>query len=379
MEDQLNAVYDAYEKSPEYKLAVETWCSEILRGGVSIEDDSKFDEARFSEIVTSIVRQLVLVGFSVLDRKTLYAKPRAIIRWDQQKAVWTTPEKEDIFCIVSAPVGFSSDGGGSTVLTSPGVAALPIFEQISELISNHLKRDAFNSTPAMYTTPNPQLSTGDLVTPSFIAPRSSGPNAPQPDETTVDRRYELLMALQGKTHELRRFSRAPLTAGGGFPEARQNSLHTEYMLTDGQVSASEARHLASSVSDHVRLYSKIRQVLLQTLGVPPQVLGENVNSERLAGSAEITDQAVRLHALQVTKYRETINRLLEFTGCVIRPFVPEADVVRYAPLFRPEVHRELFASAVGVPVQFLVEDTRIPSQDIDPKKKPTERGDPMRT
>ena len=62
MEDQLNAVYDAYEKSPEYKLAVETWCSEILRGGVSVEDDSKFDEARFSEIVTSVVRQLVLVG-----------------------------------------------------------------------------------------------------------------------------------------------------------------------------------------------------------------------------------------------------------------------------------------------------------------------------
>lgn len=377
MEAQFDAVYKAYKMCPEYKLAVDTWCAEIMRGGIAEGDVVSIGISKFDDIVISVIRQLVLVGFAVLDKKTLCVKPRAVLNWNHQDATWISPSEDDMVCIVSAPVGFSSDCGTGHLLTSPGASALPIYEQLSALNANHRQRDAFNSTPAMYTTPNPQLSTGDLVTPSFIAPRSSGRNAPDPDETTVGRRYELLMALQHKTSELRRYSRAPLMAGGGFPEAQHASVHTEYMLTDGQVSASEARHLSSSVSDHVRLFSKLRQVLLQTLGVPPQVLGENVNSERLAGSSEITDQAVRLHALQVARYRDSINTLMEPTGYTIRPFVPEADVIRYASMFRPEIHRELFASAVGVPVQFLVDDTRGMSQAIDPKKSVTERGDPM--
>ena len=255
------------------------------------------------------------------------------------------------------------------------------------MISLHRQRDRFNSLPTMYTNANPNIVTGDLVRPAFIAPRaasviigSSGVQGGQPDHTSLARRYELLESLMRQSRELRTFSRTPFAAGAGFPEAIA-SEHNEFMISDGQVMAGEARHLQPPVSDFGRHFQKLRQMLFQTLGVPPQALGENVNSERLAGSAAITDLAIRLYYQRITAYRDRINDLIRPLKCSIRPFVSESDVVRYAPLFKPDVHRELIATALGVPVDFLVDNTQIISQTIDAKdggiKTPEkERGDP---
>jgi hypothetical protein len=49
-------------------------------------------------------------------------------------------------------------------------------------------------------------------------------------------------------------------------------------------SVGEARHLQAPVSDMNRLIKHYVHSFYQALGVPPQKLGENVNSERLAGS-----------------------------------------------------------------------------------------------
>ncbi len=45
----------------------------------------------------------------------------------------------------------------------------------------------------------------------------------------------------------------------------------------------EARHLQAPVADMNRLVKHYVHSFYQALGVPPQKLGENVNSERLAG------------------------------------------------------------------------------------------------
>ena len=373
MDSQIDEVIDAFTKSPEYRLSIDTWFSEVIRGGIVIEPDSKFDETHFTELISGIVRQLVLVGFCVIDIKNLKVKSRTTITWDVQRRSWSAGAEDDTtICIVSPPVAIGN--GDGLTLTSFGAAALPIYKHFDGLIKHSQKRDAFNSMPSLYTTPNPNIGNGDIVRPAFITTRGPG-GVDQPDHTTVGRRYELLENLMERSRELRTFSRTPLVTGGGFPEAKE-TVHNEFLVTDGQVMATEARHLQAPVGDFNRLFSKLRQMLLQTLGVPPQTLGENVNSERLAGSAAISNQALRLHAQRVAYYRDQINKTLEEYGCTIRPFVQESDVIKYALLFRADVHRELFASALGIPPQFLIEDTRYISQQIDGPKAITERGDP---
>ena len=48
-------------------------------------------------------------------------------------------------------------------------------------------------------------------------------------------------------------------------------------------SVGEARHLQAPVADMNRLVRHYVHSFYQALGVPPQKLGENINSERLAG------------------------------------------------------------------------------------------------
>ena len=374
MDDQIKQILSAFTESPEYRLSVDTWFSEVIRGGIVVEDDAKHDENFFTELISGIVRQLVLVGFCVIESSTLQIKPQTTITFDTEEQAWSAGNSDkNTICIASAPVALGDEHG--LTLTSFGAAAIPIYDYFTSIIKYSQKRDAFNSMPSLYTTPNPNIGNGDIVRPAFISGRGQG-GVDQPDHTTVGRRYELLEDLMERSRELRTFSRKPLIVGGGFPEAKE-TIHNEFMVTDGQVMATEARHLQPPVGDFNRLFSKLRQMLLQTLGVPPQTLGENVNSERLAGSAMISGQALRLHNQRVAYYREQINKTIEEYGCTIRPFVGESDVIKYALLFKPEVHRELFASALGIPPQFLIEDTRYLSQQLDNPKAITERGDPI--
>lgn len=388
MDEQMSRVYDAYEASAEYKLAVDTWYSEMVRGGIVMDENPEM--APFClDLIAAIVRQLVLVGFVVVDPEKRCVLPRATVEWHKETATWISrgeADKDLLVCVTSAPVSLGTSD--AKTLTSPGYAALSVHEQLTDMVALHQQRDRFNSLPTMYTTANPNITTGDLLRPAFVAPRGAsviiGPSGSahggQADHTSVARRHELLESLMRQSRELRTFSRMPFAAGAGFPEAVASD-HSEFMISDGQVMASEARHLQPPVSDFGRHFQKLRQMLFQTLGVPPQALGENVNSERLAGSAAITDLAIRLYYQRITAYRERINQLMRNLQCSIRPFVSEADVVRYAPLFKPDVHRELIATALGVPVDFLVANTQIMSQAIDTKDtgiKPPERerGDP---
>ena len=59
--------------------------------------------------------------------------------------------------------------------------------------------------------------------------------------------------------------------------------HDELFVTDGMSIGTEARHLYGPVSDFNRLIRTYDHDLLMAAGVPPQKLGMNVNSERLAG------------------------------------------------------------------------------------------------
>lgn len=350
---EISEILEAYTESPEYRTAVETWQLEVTRAGISLDNTSKVGFEAALDLVHNITRQIVLVGFAVIvDGRVV---PEANINWNEEESEWTTSANGEAFiCMFMQPVLIA----GTWRLGSYGSAALSIWHQLSGMMSNLAARDTFNSIPSVYTTVNPNMTPGDSIAPSFIAARGNQANAAsiEADHTTVARRHDLLGELMEQSQKIRQFSRIPLVAGGGF-EQEAPKQHMEFFVTDGQVSAGEGRHLNGPVSDFNRLMRTLRQSLFQSLGVPPQILGENVNSERLAGSTQITTQAIRIHNVRLVDMRARINGTLDEMGIVVRPFASESDIIRFRHAFKPEVHRALLAASIGIPEEFLIDDT----------------------
>ena len=124
----------------------------------------------------------------------------------------------------------------------------------------------------------------------------------------------------------------------------------------------EARHLQAPVADMNRLVKHYVHSFYQALGVPPQKLGENVNSERLAGyvgtaphrqpqgsvyvpgwayptvcrSEMISSEALWTHEARVRDLRDVVNATLEVLGISLRPSVRYRVLVQHPELFDPE-------------------------------------------
>jgi hypothetical protein len=352
MKRQQQRVYAAYTESPQIRLAVETWQNSVLAGGFESSSLIAIDQARY--LLGDIIRQLVLVGFAVLVGGAVDGD--ASIAWDNSEKAWRADADTDTnvaVCIFSPPARLGSD----TVLSSYGVAAVAVWDKLSRLEHNMMTRDALNSMRSVYTTVDANVTPGNALTPSFISARSNPAASGDADYTTSIRRHELLRELARHTEAAREEDTGTrLAAGGGFPMDTQVKRHDELFVTDGMALGSEARHLNGPVSDFNRLVRTYDHDLLMAAGVPPQKLGMNVNSERLAGSEMISSQALRNFDERVREIRTVINETLEPLGVVIRPSVSYAILVHHANLFDPRKHRELLADRLGIPHDYLATD-----------------------
>lgn len=353
MTSELESVYRAFSLSPQIRLAVETWQTSVLEAGVEAKTQEDSERIRF--LLLDVIRQLVLAGFAVVVDGAVDAS--AVIQWNQDQKTWTTDATEDseaTICIFMPPARLKD----RTVLSSYGASALHVFEKLDHIERNMMLRDSLNSSRSVYTVVNPNLTPGDALTPSFLAPRSNPSGAADADYTTSIRRHELLRELAKHTESVREGDvESQMVAGGGFPIDSRVKRHEENFVTDGMAIGNEARHLHGPVSDMNRLLRTYDHDLLMAAGVPPQKLGMNVNSERLAGSEMISSQAIRNFDSRVRELRAVVNQMIMPLGVEIRPSVPYSVLVQHASMFKPEVHRELLSSSLGIPAEYLVDDT----------------------
>lgn len=353
MTSELESVYRAFSLSPQIRLAVETWQTSVLQAGVEAKTQEDSERIRF--LLLDVIRQLVLAGFAVVVDGAVDAS--AVIQWNRDQKTWTTDATEDseaTICIFMPPARLKD----RTVLSSYGASALHVFEKLEHIERNMMLRDSLNSSRSVYTVVNPNLTPGDALTPSFLAPRSNPSGAADADYTTSIRRHELLRELAKHTESVREGDvESQMVAGGGFPIDSRVKRHEENFVTDGMAIGNEARHLHGPVSDMNRLLRTYDHDLLMAAGVPPQKLGMNVNSERLAGSEMISSQAIQNFDSRVRELRAVVNQMIVPLGVEIRPSVPYSVLVQHASMFKPEVHRELLSSSLGIPAEYLVDDT----------------------
>jgi hypothetical protein len=352
MQRQQDRIYAAYSQSPQIRLAVETWQNSVLASGFDVTTPVATDQVRY--LIGDILRQLVLIGFAVILDGVV--DPQSTITWDSSEKAWRADADEDAdvtVCIFSPPARLRDD----MILTSYGAAAVPVWEKLSHLEQNMMLRDSLNSVRSVYTTVDPNVTVGNSLTPSFVAARSNPNAAADADYTTSIRRHELLRELAKHTESARGDDLgSQLVAGGGFPIDARVKHHDELFVTDGMSMGAEARHLSGPVSDFNRLLRTLDHDLLMAAGVPPQKLGMNVNSERLAGSELISSQALDNFNARVREIRATVNESLLPLGVVIRPTVPYPVLVQHANLFEPSKHRELLADSLGIPHDYLTAD-----------------------
>ena len=65
---EVREVLGAFVESPQFRLGVESWQLSTVAGGIDVAPGSPVDQRRASELVHSMVRQLVLMGFCVIRK-----------------------------------------------------------------------------------------------------------------------------------------------------------------------------------------------------------------------------------------------------------------------------------------------------------------------
>ena len=93
-----------------------------------------------------------------------------------------------------------------------------------------------------------------------------------------------------------------------YADDESGNFHSEHVVTDGK-NATETKILLS-MADGPFVYQRARHQAMTLLGVPPQSIGESVNSERTAAHHKQFATALEMFKQEVDMYRGAVARAL---------------------------------------------------------------------
>lgn len=207
---------------------------------------------------------------------------------------------------------FNSEGGYIHPL-SRGYKCMPQSVQRLVLERNLDMRDSANTVHTIYTRVANNIQAAPGTRPWFTHGALAGGVAGRVDlETLIDHRTESIQALDKVTARARDVTQTH--APGSRPVAPKQQ-HAELMISDGR-DYTEARGLSQ---DAIIVHHTIDRLAFEiqfTMGVPPQVQGRNVNSERLAGSNRLNEQALSHFRCAARRLRLHLEQVFETAGTV---------------------------------------------------------------
>lgn len=243
--------------------------------------------------------------------------------------------------------------------TSPAFKTLAQTLRLGQLEHNLLRRDNLNTDPAIYTSVSSDIvATKGSAVPWYRTVAQSAHIAGQhplptgPSQTTIrshiSAQAESIRSLNQVTDFARRAA-APAVLGKPPPVAKAD--HRENIVSAGQDYV-ECRHLQQDALIVHDTMDRLAHEIMLSWGVPPQVLGKNVNSERLASSNRLTEMAINIYleymkllGAVLSEVMEDISGRVKFGDCTTA-FVLE----QCGPYLRPERAVELFAGAYDLDV-----------------------------
>ena len=252
---------------------------------------------------------------------------------------------------------------------------------------NFSQKDNTNTYHTLYTTVDRDVGNVGGGIDTYFSTRSQDADAIFAAQ--LERHGDINMATDRRTEFIKNMSHGSTLArahaeanpGGVDPVTGDISApkrHVENIVTDG-CAYTEGRPL-QSLSNASHMYDRLKTTIMFCLGVPPQAVGENINSERLASSAGLTQAALRMFAGTVGRFKEVIGDLfseihdsdgftLKFTHCFT-----QYDLMELLPVLDKKRTPDLFACAYDVPKEwFPVEEIRKYVDSQTPEQNPHDK------
>lgn len=241
------------------------------------------------------------------------------------------------------------------VINSALRAAAPHIEKLRNMIENFNSRDGHNSAHAGFAVVNPNLATmgsgqtwfagRDAQADSSIAPYLA---RNMDFKQIVEERSKTIRMLGEQTA----ISRQHLQAQTQNQDVEPTS-HTEHIVTDGYTfSQAEPLHSLGNAQHH---YDRLETAILFSLGVPPQALGKNINSERLASSNSLTQAALKVFNGTVRRFKHAAQDIIkrasttDTTYIAFSTCVQAAELAELVPYLKPNHAQHLLACAHHIP------------------------------
>jgi len=200
------------------------------------------------------------------------------------------------------------------VVTSGAARAWLATRALAKITDNWEKRDAINATPAVFTTVSDNITAANPGDRMWFK-STANPDVVQTNAVDINRNFSQLVSQRAET--IMQLDSLTSRVRGGKRKARHDdprveedeANHAEYAVSDGRTYTQlDPRH---GQADTTHVEQGHTNSILFAYGVPPQALGKNINTERLASSNRLTEMAV-------TGFHSTCNAVRILIGTVLR-------------------------------------------------------------
>jgi len=386
----LSKLKHVFETDANQQLAYKTIVSEVLRcrlawhdGHSDVGDPSVPVPDWWSTFVTDAVRSILVNGNFVFRRLCVRAGVPMYVVADPALVYTRWCKKTNTYAascckhrwkvgLVEPPDRVTPRGEADVLATmkSAAIRASDATEQLAALVKNFVQRDRLNSENTVYTSVSDQLKQQNGSDRQWFRNVTSGDALPSraPD---IDSNFHTLMHRRAQTIEgldaITNIARARNAGhGGGFGNVGDTSQgsppplahHSEHVVSDGR-SYTEARQLGS-LPDSKLLFDELKHSILFSFGVPPQALGRNINSERIASSNRLTEMAITTYTSFISLLRDRIGEAIRFgTETPSGSFVAfsvclaQYELDRLRPYMKDTVCMTMTARCYQIPESFL--------------------------
>ena len=146
-------------------------------------------------------------------------------------------------------------------------------------------------------------------------------------------------------------------------------MHTEHAVTDGR-DFTEARALLNDATVVQHTVERLAHEIQFTFGVPPQVQGRNVNSERMASSNRLNEQAITHFRTSVALLKEQLEEVLsELAGISFGRRADTHVVDQLGHLLKTDVLVNLYAHSYNINKDDFDRKRVALFQDLGPEKR----------
>jgi len=334
--DELGRVKDIFEQNSTMAIAFEAIVDEILRPGLYKKDSTEPADPTEYVFVNDILKNLVVYGYSTFKRvdkngTVAYQVPdgsEVSVKFDTETNKWTADKKNKYDFLENHNFAKESDAEEDeadldVVIISPPTENGPVSfahrtmpEALRmERFMHHMEiRDIHNSRRECYVTvDNNAISTTGTGMPWLNSSLPTGSAIASGDyNSLVENRIEMLRALKEST-QIRRFeSGQGGTVGLGLRSNGRVAPHIELDITDGH-RQEECSHLRGREAE-LQFLMRLGHRVLQSMGVPPQQIGETPSAERAAGAERSTGAAIEAFASRCKHFRVVIAPALEVSN-----------------------------------------------------------------